>query len=168
MFSLRFCIDDEATMTLSVPVAFQYPDAAALFGLAPFGYFRSRGLKKYHSFSPKAATADQRMKTTKWTSASFAKIYFHNNAIKQFINCSPFYGTSLFRWTETWQVPRIKFVDINFCNDRGGERDRGCLLLEIMEDEFFISRMEPKTWGQGCLRVRHGYTTQGSICIKGI
>jgi hypothetical protein len=40
---------------LSVPVAFQYPEAAALFGLAPLGYFLSRGLKKYHSRSPKIA-----------------------------------------------------------------------------------------------------------------
>nr|AFK43881.1 unknown [Lotus japonicus] len=45
----------EATMVLSVPVAFQYPEAAALFGLAPFGYFLSLGLKKYHSFSPNKA-----------------------------------------------------------------------------------------------------------------
>jgi len=44
-------------MVLSVPVAFQYPEAAALFGLAPFGYFRSLGLKKYHSFSPNVAFA---------------------------------------------------------------------------------------------------------------
>jgi hypothetical protein len=40
---------------LSVPVAFQYPLAAALFGLAPFGYFRSLGEKKYHSLSPNNA-----------------------------------------------------------------------------------------------------------------
>ncbi len=46
-------------MVLSVPVAFQYPEAAALFGLAPFGYLRSLGLKKYHSFSPNAALADK-------------------------------------------------------------------------------------------------------------
>jgi hypothetical protein len=46
---------DDVNMVLSVPVAFQYPEAAALFGLAPFGYFRSLGLKKYHSFSPNAA-----------------------------------------------------------------------------------------------------------------
>lgn len=42
-------------MILSVPVAFQYPDPATLLGLDPFGYFRSRGLKKYHSFSPNIA-----------------------------------------------------------------------------------------------------------------
>jgi hypothetical protein len=45
-------------MGLSVPVAFQYPDVAARFGRAPFGYLRSRGLKKYHSCSPKVAFAD--------------------------------------------------------------------------------------------------------------
>jgi len=50
-------------MFLSVPVAFQYPEAAALFGLAPFGYFRSLGLKKYHSFSPNAALAVKQIKT---------------------------------------------------------------------------------------------------------
>ena len=37
---------------LSAPVAFQYPVPAARFGLDPFGYLRSRGEKKYHSFSP--------------------------------------------------------------------------------------------------------------------
>ncbi|RDY13820.1 hypothetical protein CR513_01203, partial [Mucuna pruriens] len=42
---------------LSVPVAFQYPEVAALFGLAPFGYFLSLGLKKYHSSSPNDALA---------------------------------------------------------------------------------------------------------------
>jgi hypothetical protein len=49
---------NDVNMVLSVPVAFQYPEAAALFGLAPFGYLRSLGLKKYHSFSPNAALAD--------------------------------------------------------------------------------------------------------------
>lgn len=39
-------------MGLSAPVAFQYPDPAARLGLDPFGYFRSLGEKKYHSFSP--------------------------------------------------------------------------------------------------------------------
>lgn len=52
-------------MFLSVPVAFQYPEAAALFGLAPFGYFRSLGLKKYHSFSPNAALAVEEPQQTK-------------------------------------------------------------------------------------------------------
>jgi len=42
-------------MGLSVPVAFQYPEEAALLGLAPFGYFLSLGLKKYHSCSPNVA-----------------------------------------------------------------------------------------------------------------
>jgi hypothetical protein len=42
-------------MGLSVPVAFQYPEAAALLGRTPLGYLRSRGLKKYHSRSPKIA-----------------------------------------------------------------------------------------------------------------
>lgn len=42
----------EDRIGLSVPVAFQYPEAAALFGLNPFGYFLSLGLKKYHSSSP--------------------------------------------------------------------------------------------------------------------
>jgi hypothetical protein len=45
-------------MGLSVPVAFQYPDVAALFGRAPLGYLRSLGLKKYHSCSPKLALSD--------------------------------------------------------------------------------------------------------------
>ena len=54
---------NDATMVLSVPVAFQYPEAAALFGLAPFGYLRSLGLKKYHSFSPNAALADKETTT---------------------------------------------------------------------------------------------------------
>ncbi|BAS94081.1 Os05g0421450 [Oryza sativa Japonica Group] len=40
---------------LSAPVAFQYPDPAARFGRDPFGYLRSRGEKKYHSFSPYSA-----------------------------------------------------------------------------------------------------------------
>ena len=48
----------DVNMVLSVPVAFQYPEAAALFGLAPFGYLRSLGLKKYHSLSPNAAFSD--------------------------------------------------------------------------------------------------------------
>ena len=42
-------------ITLSVPVAFQYPDPATRLGREPFGYFLSLGLKKYHSFSPKIA-----------------------------------------------------------------------------------------------------------------
>lgn len=50
-------------INLSVPVAFQYPDAAALFGLAPLGYFLSLGLKKYHSFSPNGALADTNQTT---------------------------------------------------------------------------------------------------------
>jgi hypothetical protein len=45
------------TMALSVPVAFQYPDPAARLGRAPFGYLRSLGLKKNHSFSPNRALA---------------------------------------------------------------------------------------------------------------
>jgi len=53
-----------AIMILSVPVAFQYPDAAALLGLAPLGYLRSLGLKKYHSFSPKEALADIKLTKT--------------------------------------------------------------------------------------------------------
>lgn len=55
---------NDATMVLSVPVAFQYPEAAALFGLAPFGYFLSLGLKKYHSFSPNEALAENKETTT--------------------------------------------------------------------------------------------------------
>ena len=54
----------DAIMILSVPVAFQYPDAAALLGLAPLGYLRSLGLKKYHSFSPKEALADIKLTNT--------------------------------------------------------------------------------------------------------
>ena len=46
---------EEDRIGLSVPVAFQYPDPAARFGLAPFGYFLSLGVKKYHSFSPQIA-----------------------------------------------------------------------------------------------------------------
>ena len=42
-------------MGLSAPVAFQYPDPAARFGLDPLGYFLSLGEKKYHSFSPYSA-----------------------------------------------------------------------------------------------------------------
>jgi hypothetical protein len=52
-------------MGLSVPVAFQYPDVAARFGRAPFGYLRSRGLKKYHSCSPKLAFADNQTMASK-------------------------------------------------------------------------------------------------------
>ncbi|URE21056.1 hypothetical protein MUK42_37404, partial [Musa troglodytarum] len=37
---------------LSAPVAFQYPFPAVRFGLEPFGYLRSRGVKKYHSLCP--------------------------------------------------------------------------------------------------------------------
>jgi hypothetical protein len=36
---------------LSLPVAFQYPALVARLVLDPFGYLRSRGLKKYHSRS---------------------------------------------------------------------------------------------------------------------
>jgi len=36
---------------LSFPVDFQYPARVALFVLNPFGYFLSRGPKKYHSGS---------------------------------------------------------------------------------------------------------------------
>ncbi|RRT38453.1 hypothetical protein B296_00044236 [Ensete ventricosum] len=39
-------------MGLSAPVAFQYPFPAVRFGLEPFGYLRSRGVKKYHSLCP--------------------------------------------------------------------------------------------------------------------
>ena len=56
-FTPTFWLPSEASTGLSVPVAFQYPDVAALFGLAPFGYFRSLGLKKYHSCSPNDALA---------------------------------------------------------------------------------------------------------------
>lgn len=45
----------EVRIGLSVPVAFQKPEAAALLGLTPFGYLRSLGLKKYHSSSPNKA-----------------------------------------------------------------------------------------------------------------
>jgi hypothetical protein len=38
-------------MTLSFPVAFQYPASVALFDLLPFGYLRSLGAKKNHSGS---------------------------------------------------------------------------------------------------------------------
>jgi hypothetical protein len=38
--------------SLSFPVAFQYPASVALFVRIPVGYFLSRKLKKYHSFSP--------------------------------------------------------------------------------------------------------------------
>lgn len=63
MFSVAPPLGNDVTMVLSVPVAFQYPEAAALLGLAPFGYLRSLGLKKYHSFSPNAAFAVKENRT---------------------------------------------------------------------------------------------------------
>jgi len=39
-------------MTLSFVVAFQNPPGVRRFGLDPFGYFLSLGVKKYHSSSP--------------------------------------------------------------------------------------------------------------------
>jgi hypothetical protein len=44
-------------ISLSLPVAFQYPDSVALFVLVPVGYLRSFTTKKYHSFSPIVARA---------------------------------------------------------------------------------------------------------------
>jgi hypothetical protein len=44
-------------ISLSLPVAFQYPDSVARFVLSPVGYLRSLTQKKYHSFSPIVARA---------------------------------------------------------------------------------------------------------------
>jgi hypothetical protein len=70
---------------LSVPVAFQYPEVAALFGLAPFGYFRSLGLKKYHSCSPNVALAAK----------SYIHIYTHEKQ-KLYIYTTIFFFFSFF------------------------------------------------------------------------
>lgn len=43
---------EEEKIGLSFPIAFQKPDPADLFGLDPFGYFLSLGLKKNHSSAP--------------------------------------------------------------------------------------------------------------------
>jgi hypothetical protein len=43
---------------LSAPVAFQYPLPAARLGREPFGYLRSRGVKKYHSLRPNSAFSE--------------------------------------------------------------------------------------------------------------
>lgn len=63
-----------AAINLSVPVAFQYPDAAALFGRAPLGYFLSLGLKKYHSFSPNGALAETNHRTCYNTNQNVKKM----------------------------------------------------------------------------------------------
>ena len=61
-FTPTFWLPLEVKIGLSVPVAFQYPEVAARLGLAPFGYFRSLGLKKYHSCSPNVALPNQKKK----------------------------------------------------------------------------------------------------------
>lgn len=90
-------------MGLSVPVAFQYPEAAARLGLTPFGYFLSLGLKKYHSLSPNLALAvwmDGVIDQTENPTRSKIKIF-----LKKRITCL------------TWKIPWIVFVDINFGYD---------------------------------------------------
>ena len=72
---------------LSFPVAFQYPDFVARFVLDPFGYLRSRGLKKYHSrsllgrndFSEHLIKRDVRRYTKIY--CIDAKIYLHRYVI---------------------------------------------------------------------------------------
>lgn len=70
-----------------MPVAFQYPDFVARFVLDPFGYLRSRGLKKYHSrsllgrndFSAHLIKGDVRY--TKKMYSIDVKIYLHGYVI---------------------------------------------------------------------------------------
>lgn len=76
---------NDVNMVLSVPVAFQYPEAAALFGLAPFGYLRSLGLKKYHSFSPNAALADKEGRTQTRAVLGPCMLYIYSTSLAIYI-----------------------------------------------------------------------------------
>lgn len=62
---------------LSIPVAFQQPEAAIRLGLNPFGYFLSLGVKKYHSSSPNNDFS-VRQKPGEWGFGSFLSQVMNN------------------------------------------------------------------------------------------
>lgn len=47
---------------------------------------------------------------------------------------------------DTWEFPWVEFVEINLCYDGYWKRCRSSFSFEVVNNEFFIGRVESETW----------------------
>jgi len=119
---------------LSAPVAFQYPAPAARFGRDPFGYLRSRGEKKYHSFSPYSAIPAQTKDSTSTDQDSGTGGELRN--LEQL--------TERRRTTRTWELPGVELVEIDLGDDGHGDGKPGAAPAEVVHHQLLVGRVEPE------------------------